>query len=483
MIDNTSALIMSHNIRSLNISRNADFFRIFSLYEKDLVYLSVLDMSFCNVLEIPSDFFLSMRNILYLDMRYNNLQMIKQEMFIYLHRLRTLLLDGNNEIYSIESRAFVGLLSLEQFELSRVSINYISKDAFQSLTVTTFALSQCTIDSADNEAFNGLSVSNMYLNDTKIHFFQDDIFKGLEITHNLVTSAFKFCCIRPANFPEENCYPRQDEFSSCSDLMRNSVLRSLLWVIGLFSLLGNAASLMYRFVYDRQRLTLGYGIFVTNLAIADFLMGMYLIIVASVDLAFRGIYFYHDESWRSSFWCKMAGVLSTVSSEASVLFICLITLDRILVTKYPFGQIRFTTKSSICVSCLVWLIVGLIGILPVMIKSYFKGTFYSKTGVCLGLPLTRDRPPGWAYSIGVFIVFNFLIFMAVAFGQWLIYKTINSTKERVKAFSTARATDLRVARNLLLVAMTDFLCWFPVGVIGKWWLVILMSITPLHEIV
>jgi hypothetical protein len=69
--------------------------------------------------------------------------------------------------------------------------------------------------------------------------------------------------------------------------MRHPILQAVLWLVGLASLFGNLGSIVYRIVYDRQRLKIGYGIFVTNLASADFLMGIYLIVIACVDSVYR----------------------------------------------------------------------------------------------------------------------------------------------------------------------------------------------------
>ena len=423
-------------------------------------------MSFCNISEIQSEFFGSMKNLLVLDVSYNNLEILKSDTFHAQKKLNHLFLAGNSDIHTIEPRAFAGLESLKVFEMKYVHVKHLSRNAFQSLEVITMDLSNNYFDRVDDEIFKNVKADNLFLNSTKVKKFGDGMFHGMQLKSTLITDAYKFCCIKPKELPEEKCYPQKNEFSSCSDLMRNDALRALLWVIGLFSLLGNGASLIYRFLYDRERLKMGYGIFVSNLAIADFLMGVYLVIIASADVAFRGTYIYRDESWRFSGWCKLAGILSTVSSEASVLFICLITLDRILVIKYPFGQVRFTTTSAVVSSGIVWVVVSIVGILPVAITSYFKDSFYSKSGVCLALPLTRDRPPGWVYSISIFIGFNCITFLAIAFGQWMIYTTINKARSKMKSFSTARSNDLRVARNLLFVASTDFLCWFPIGILG-----------------
>lgn len=191
-------------------------------------------------------------------------------------------------------------------------------------------------------------------------------------------------------------------------------------------------------------------------------------------------YIFIDDFWRNSAWCTVAGFLSTVSSEASVFFLCLITLDRFLVIKYPFGHLRFDVKKS-GVACLMsWILAITIGLTPILHKEYFHGRFYSRSGVCIALPLTRDQPPGWLYSVIIFVGLNFVTFCLIGIGQMVIYLEMKKATARVRHFSpmkekgeTGRRRELRVARNLLLVVATDFLCWFPIGCMGK---------TPLSEV-
>ena len=193
-------------------------------------------------------------------------------------------------------------------------------------------------------------------------------------------------------------------------------------------------------------------------------MGVYLLIIAVADVSFRGNYITWDDWWRSSAWCSFAGVISTISSEGSVLFICLITLDRILVVKYPYGNIRIKTKTALIFSIVAWLLVIIAATIPL---TFGDGTFYTRSAVCLALPLTRDRPVGWEYSTAVFIGFNYVAFLLIAAGQCLIFRAIKATSNIRSKVSSNRRNDLVVARNLLLVVSTDFLCWFPIGVMGE----------------
>jgi hypothetical protein len=72
--------------------------------------------------------------------------------------------------------------------------------------------------------------------------------------------------------------------------MRITALQIMVWIMGICALIGNFISIMYRIVYDRPKFKIGYGIFVSNLAVADFLMGVYLIIIATADTLYRKRY-------------------------------------------------------------------------------------------------------------------------------------------------------------------------------------------------
>ena len=451
----------------LDLSTNAELFNTLKLEIQFLYLLFDLNISNCRIEDIDANFFQSLTNLRSLDISYNRLSMLHSLMFRNLLRLKNLRIDGNFDILSIEAETFVGLSALDDLELSFLHLGRISKNAFSSAKFVTLDLTSNTIDAIDDQAFEQLEIQNLFLNGSIVKSFSKDMFKGLNSIEQLVTDEYVFCCIKPSSLSAEKCYPQKDEFSSCSDLMRNEALRVLIWLIGLFALTGNVLSLIYRFIYERAKMKLGFGIFVTNLAISDFMMGMYLIIIAGADAVLRGEYIFNDKAWRTSIWCTFAGILAFVSSEASTFLAALITVDRFIVMKYPFGQVRLTPVKATSLSGAAWALSFLFAIIPVFATPYFKGVFYSKTGVCLALPLTRDRPPGWLYSIFIFIALNSITFVLIAFGQWLIYKEVQASKKSLAGKQAKRKQDSTISRNLLLVVATDFLCWFPIGIFGK----------------
>ncbi|KAL8572849.1 hypothetical protein ACOMHN_011098 [Nucella lapillus] len=87
---------------------------------------------------------------------------------------------------------------------------------------------------------------------------------------------------------------------------------------------------------------------------ADFLMGVYIVIIGIADEQFRGTYLHHDNTWKSSVMCKVAGVLSLLSSEVSALIIWIITLDRFVALHFPFSTLRFGRVSAAVACLLIW---------------------------------------------------------------------------------------------------------------------------------
>ena len=69
-------------------------------------------------------------------------------------------------------------------------------------------------------------------------------------------------------------------------------------------------------------------VLILNLAFSDLLMGIYLCSLCLVDTLFRGVYCLKSQQWLYGYPCKALGVLVTLSSQASVLTMVLLTLFR-----------------------------------------------------------------------------------------------------------------------------------------------------------
>ncbi|XP_076435340.1 relaxin receptor 1-like [Babylonia areolata] len=250
---------------------------------------------------------------------------------------------------------------------------------------------------------------------------------------------------------------------SANKLERAWIYRGFLWLITCLSVTGNIFCFCARLFAKSMTSSSGFGVFVTSLTIADFLMGVYIVIIGAADERFRGRYLYHDDSWKNSVGCKVAGFLSLLSSEVSAMTIWFITLDRFVVLHFPFSTLRFDKTSATVTCILTWLIGWFLAFLPLLpVTSHWE--FYSQTGICIPLPITRQEFQGRDYSFGVLIVFNFVLFLLISAGQGFIYWSIQSNA--LKSNTTKASKDMTIARRLITVAVTDFMCWFPIGLSG-----------------
>ena len=255
--------------------------------------------------------------------------------------------------------------------------------------------------------------------------------------------------------------------SSCEYLIADPVLRIILWTMAVFATAGNFAVIVYRAVWDRGSLQKSHGIYPFNLAVSDLLMGVYLIIITEADTRFRGEYVLQDQEWRTGFMCHLAGFLSTVSSETSAILIFLITVDRFLAIQFPFGQHRISTSHTWQLCAAVWLTGVCIASVPLLVSDW---QVYSFNSICVGLPLNTDVYPGSGYATGIFIGVNSVLFLLIAVGQAAIYRAmwVNSKQMTLNEEQAKRRykRDMAVARQLSLIVITDFLCWFPICIMG-----------------
>ncbi|KAL8604656.1 hypothetical protein ACOMHN_013436 [Nucella lapillus] len=327
-------------------------------------------------------------------------------------------------------------------------------------------LTSTTIHTISPEGFQYTPLlAELYMDKSPVKTFPADMFKTLSSLCYVSTQNYKLCCreILPSNFSSSNCIAPKDEISSCEDLLQSWTYRGFLWLVACLSLTGNVFCCCARLFAKSLASSSGFSVFVANLTIADFLMGVYITIIGVADERFRGRYLYKDDIWKHSVTCKVAGFLSLLSSEVSALIIWFITLDRFIVLRFPFSTVRFNRTSAAVACLLTWLAGWCLAVLPLLpLTSHWE--FYSQTGICVPLPVTRQDFKGRVYSFSVLIVLNFIVFLFISAGQALIYWTIQNNA--LKTDSTKVSQDMTIARRLITIAVTDFLCWFPIGLCG-----------------
>ncbi|KAL8609813.1 hypothetical protein ACOMHN_052867 [Nucella lapillus] len=425
-----------------------------------LVYLSLAD---CRLHELAN--VTTLVNLVTLDLSLNRLHAFPLHTLSATPNLRALFLS-NNLIKHFLTGATKPFKRLQILDLSLVSLPTLDEQfVAQFPQLTLLNLSQSGTQDVTGRGFQPMSKLRVLdLRGCPMTGLDRDLLRGLDGLRTVSTDNYRLCCAASLLPDLHQCQAPEDEVSSCQDLLRSNAYRVCLAIFNSLALMGNGASFVFRVSSLRRSGSPGFSVFVLHLCVSDFLMGVYLTVVGVADRLYEDSYVWKDRAWRHSAACKLAGVVSLVSCEVSAFIICLITLDRFLVVRFPLSFLRFEARNAQLASCASWIVGFILAAVP-LLPGLAHWEFYSQTGICIPLPVTRKVFAGHHYSFGIMIVLNFVLFQFIAVGQTAIYWSVRSQSVQ-GGVSTRRSQDSDIARRLFTVAMSDFLCWFPVGVLG-----------------
>lgn len=425
-------------------------------------YLLHLDISKNEIISIPRFAFKNLGNLYLLNISYNNIKKLEQGIFIGLHNLLTLDLHGNH-LMEIKPNGFDGLNKLPSLDLNDMDLDILYGDTFIGLnSLTQLDISGNGIATLQENVFNGLpDLQGLMMSRNKIEFFSKSDFQDLSSLQFLEGDDYMFCCF--VTLQLDKCQPQANVFSSCDDLMSNNVQRSFLWILGMVALLGNGFVLLWRGITEKSFTVTSF--LIMQLAISDFAMGVYMIIIAGVDLYYRGRYIENSKLWTYSPLCQILGCLSTFSSEASVFILCVITGDRIKNIVFPFNGPPLTIQKAGHVMICVWGFAILLGVIPLLPLEYFAGEFYARSPVCVSLHITQETPPGWQYSVFVFHGLNLCSFIFIFLAYSYMYSIIKASGAELG--NDQKQREMAAARKMTIIVLTDFCCWVPINIMGK----------------
>ncbi|XP_059178346.1 G-protein coupled receptor GRL101-like [Physella acuta] len=441
------------------------YIRLDKILELHLSNCSLDDKKMTEILLAMSD---SLQKIYHIDLSYNKISFANFYDFLGFFESLKILNLSHTSVSRLVIHSLVTSL-LQTIDLSCTpleSFKFLNPRSSPILYLNVSSTIVKTLDWFD-AAYLPTSVGTLDMRNTNIVFDlkTSEHLQNIKIDNNIYGDSYKLCCekFKGSEIPSYACNAPSDAISSCENLLNDDVKRSLIWLVALIGCSGNAVVIGYRFFYEKQLLKQGYRMFVTNLGLSDFIMSVYLIIIAGADVYYRDDYVLYDIEWRDSSLCKAAGFLATLSTETSSLFVLLITFDRYVIFKNTLNTVHFTPKILIIVVALIWATGIAISTIPILFPDW---QVYSSNTMCLALPVNLTHPLGWIFSLLIYIVFNCIMMLMISLGQILIFKQIAMPSNSLINTSSHRRREITVAKNLSLIAVSNVLCWMPVCVIG-----------------
>ncbi|XP_071754035.1 lutropin-choriogonadotropic hormone receptor [Centroberyx gerrardi] len=253
-----------------------------------------------------------------------------------------------------------------------------------------------------------------------------------------------FCQTRPSLL----CTPEADAFNPCEDIAGFGFLRVAIWFINILAITGNLTVLLV-FFSSRNKLTVPRFL-MCHLAFADLCIGIYLLMIAIVDLRTRGHYSQHAIEWQTGPGCSAAGFLSVFGGELSVYTLSTITLERWhTITNALQVERRLGLTQAAGIMAAGWLISLGMGTLPLVGVSS-----YNKVSMCL--PMDIETPLAQAFII-ILLLFNVAAFLVVCVCYVLIYLAVRNPE------FPGRSADTKIAKRMAVLIFTDLLCMAPIS--------------------
>ncbi|KPU75143.1 uncharacterized protein Dana_GF20961 [Drosophila ananassae] len=419
-----------------------------------------------------------------LDLRGNLIGSFEAEVFAHLTKLERLYLNENS-IKRLDSSMFPRTLgNLITLSLAQNQIEDIYKQAFPFPRLQFLFLAGNRLSYIREETFCNLSnLQGLHLNENRLEGFDLGSFACLSNLTSLLLDGNRFQTLDPRvlqNLSSLNyiyfswfhlcsaasqvrvCHPHGDGISSQLHLLDNQILRGSVWVMASIAVVGNLLVLLGRYFY-KSRSNVEHSLYLRHLAASDFLMGIYLTLIACADINFRGEYLKYEEAWRHSSLCAFAGFLSTFSCQSSTLLLTLVTWDRLMSVTRPLKP-RDTERIRIVLRLLLlWGISFGLAAAPLLPNPYFGSHFYGNNGVCLSLHIHDPYTKGWEYSALLFICINTVSLVFILFSYVRMLQAIRDSGGGMR--STHSGRENVVATRFAIIVTTDCACWLPIIVV------------------
>ncbi|KAJ8023307.1 hypothetical protein HOLleu_35691 [Holothuria leucospilota] len=305
------------------------------------------------------------------------------------------------------------------------------------------------------------------------------------------------CCFF-ANNNGTICSSPSSPFDACGSMFDSYVLRTALWLVSLASMVANLVVIVSRVKSKVPALrdmfstevNTNQNAFLLSLAIADFLMGVYLLCIGIADAIFGDSYFLSANGWRNGVWCKVIGFVAFVSNVASILSLTFVSIERFFSIVFPYARLRFGSRLTLWICVLIWIISGAMALTPIILSVFVQGVF-GFSDVCLGLPfVTVPKITGndvafgfsddglslaivkgdsinlqWLYSQIVYIYFSSTCVLIITLCYVAMFISAIANKIRSGRHGNNKQ-EMRMAMKMSIIVGTDMICWLPVIVIG-----------------
>ena len=346
-----------------------------------IIYISLDNNA---IFTLPVNIFQNQQSLQVLTCANNLLDTLPPRVFGNLTTLVSLKLSYNN--LSDITELFWGLPELEDLEIQHNTIHTLPAGVFDHCKKLKFVnFSTNSINIIGQAVFSDTNIQTLDLRSNNLYFVTKTSFTKMQDYTVLVDESATCCFADKVTCISENPRP---VYLTCRRLLNGTLLQMSMWSLGLFTSVFNILVFCIRCMRNQSGKI--QGLLISHLSLSDFLMGVNMLLLAAADVIYGDYFPSYSDQWRNGPICKVASILSILSSELSVLLIALISFDRFQGVKYPFSSKRLRPKSAkICIS-VIWCVGLVLSVVPTSLSGVFPDV-YEVSEVCVGIPIVK-RP-------------------------------------------------------------------------------------------
>ncbi|KAH8310852.1 hypothetical protein KR044_003241, partial [Drosophila immigrans] len=280
--------------------------------------------------------------------------------------------------------------------------------------------------------------------------------------------------------PNVECYPMPNALNPCEDVMGYQWLRIAVWIVVALAVVGNVAVLTVILSIKSENASVPRFL-MCHLAFADLCLGLYLLLIASIDAHSMGEYFNYAFDWQygksefpfhsltspflrgfysyydcAGLGCKVAGFLTVFASHLSVFTLTVITVERwFTITRALYLNKRLKLHQAAVIMSSGWIYSVFMSSLPL-----FGISNYSSTSICL--PMEKRDIYDSVYLV-LILGCNFMAFTIIAICYAQIYISLGHETRHARDNIPG---EISIAKKMTLLVFTNFTCWAPIAFFG-----------------
>ena len=376
-----------------------------------------------------------LRNVVLLDLKFNNLFEIHPKCFSLSIFLKSLSLNNNHIIY----------LSIYSFHnLHNLMFLNLSNNPFTNLPLKCFwGLFYLKILDLGTIKFKKIQAGIFTFANVKV-------IKSLDYKLSCVSSDYSFC----------TSYPPW--YVSCSDILPGTLLKLIYIIISILVICLNSLSTLIKVT---EKCTDGniLKIKVIGLSLSDSLCGIYLGVIWVSDILFKSVFIINEELWKSHPLCFAGCTVVLWYTISNQLLLVYLSGTRLMAILYPIKRKLISWNQVVYQVNIIHMFSISFSLFLTLVFKYIES--YLPTNLCL--PFIDPSGLSLLTKIISWTVITTQSLFSIIIALMNIFLVYNINKS-IRSLQTSKSTNISskiTMYQLIITSTSNIICWFPANTI------------------